>query len=85
MKPPSFGSKELCRCLLSLGFTQKPQTATDHIKYKPPSWVKLNPGDRSYIMVQMGRKIFDPHSSTRYIRQIMNFGIEKNKIISNLK
>lgn len=74
----SFGSRELCKCLENLNFQKQSQKATDHVKFK---FSKSNYKDnRAYITVQLGRKSFDKHSSTRYLRQIKNFGFTEAEI-----
>jgi len=80
----SFGSKELCKCLENLGFQRQPQKATSHIKYKIPSGKKIPCKWKPFIVVQLGRKNYDNHSSTRYMRQIINLGFDINEIIKKL-
>lgn len=76
----AYGSRELVKCLQCLGFSPKPQRATSHIKYIPPRHKKINPNIRPFLIVQLGRKTYDPHAQTRYIRQIMNFSFSKEEI-----
>jgi len=76
----SFGSKELCRCLEKLGFQCQAQKDTSHVKYKSPHNIKILPGEKSFIPVQLGRKHYDKHSSTRYLRQIKQFGFTDEEI-----
>lgn len=82
----TFGSKELIRCLLNLGFLPKKQLGTSHQKFIPPKEMTVrNPGQRSFIIVQTGQKEYDPHARTRYIRQIMNFGFKDEEITKAFK
>lgn len=76
----SFGSRELCKCLECLGFRQQPQKATNHVKYEAPSNKKVPPGVRPFIIVILGRKSYDPHTRTRYLRQIKNLGFSEKEI-----
>ncbi len=82
----TFGSKELVHCLSNLRFTAKKQLGTSHQKFfPPPSKAVHNPGQKTFIMVQMGQKEYDPHARTRYLRQIMNFGFEDSEVIRAFK
>jgi hypothetical protein len=82
---PKYGSRELVNCLNNLGFSQEPQTATRHVKFKTPQSITINPGQRSFIMVQLGIKTFDSNTCPRYITEIKNFGFSRETIIKNLK
>lgn len=81
----SYGSKELIKCLEKLGFKPNSQNATSHLKFSAPDGVKINVGDRDFIMVQTNRREFDPHARTRYIAQIKKFGFSENEILKHLK
>lgn len=82
----TFGSRELIRCLINLGFLPKKQFGTSHQKYIPPKEKSVsNAGQRSFIIVQTGQKEYDPHARTRYIRQIMNFGFKEEEILKAFK
>jgi hypothetical protein len=82
----TFGSKELVRCLTNLHFTAKKQLATSHQKFFPPAQKAVHTaGQRSFIMVQMRQKEYDPHARTRYLRQIMNFGYSEDDILTAFK
>ena len=82
----TFGSKELVRCLTNLHFSAKKQLATSHQKFYPPAQKAVRtPGQRSFIMVQLGQKEYDPHARTRYLRQIMNFGYTQEDILAAFK
>ncbi|MBI2012204.1 hypothetical protein HYS91_05560 [Candidatus Daviesbacteria bacterium] len=61
----SFGSKELIKCLKELGFKPNSQNATSHLKFSVPDGIKINAGDRDFIMIQTNRREFDPHARTR--------------------
>ena len=80
----NYGSSDLVKCLISLGFTPLKQHGTSHQKYRPPNHKLKNiPGNRSFIIVQLGQKEFDPHARTRYIRQILNFGYTQEEILKS--
>jgi len=86
MRLSAYGSKELERCLLHLGFTPLKQHGTSHQKFIPPKEKAIHsPGQRSFIVIQLGQKEYDPHARTRYIRQIFNFGFTQEEIIIGLK
>jgi len=76
----SFGSKELCRCLKHLGFRLQSSRGTSHVKFKIPPGRKIPVGTRPFIIVQMGRKSYDKHSSTRYLRQIKDLGFSEEEV-----
>lgn len=81
---PKFGSRELVRCLLRLGFTSRKQMGTRHVKYNPPSNIKLKPGQRSFIMVQENIKTYDSNACSRYINEIKAFGFSREEVIRAL-
>ena len=74
----SFGSNELIKCLRCLGFTKQRSTGSSHEKYSSPNAVAK--GTRPFIMVILGRKIYDNHTRTSYLRQIRNLGFTTEKI-----
>jgi len=77
-----FGSKELCKCLTKLGFSENKQKGTSHVKFSLNSLT--TPGVRPFIIVIMGRKKYDPHTANSYFHQITKLGFSKNDIESNL-
>ena len=82
---PKYGSRELTRCLESLGFTlRRKQSGTSHVKYDPPSHVKANPGERSFIIVQLNIKNYDSNACSRWINQIKAFGFSREEVINAL-
>lgn len=80
-----YGSKELIKCLLKLGFKPNQQNATSHQKFSAPDSCKINIGDRNYVMVQTNRREYDPHARTRYITEIKRLGFSENEILKYLK
>ncbi len=77
----NFGSKELCKGLLTLGFTlAKNQTSSHHIKYDIPKGHAIDNELRPFMMVQLGQKSFHPHACSRYITELKRLGFEKEKI-----
>ena len=83
---PKYGSRELVHCLESLGFSlRRKQTGTSHVKYDPPSHVKVNPGERSFVIVQLNIKTYDSNACSRWINQIKSFGFSREEIIKALK
>ena len=82
---PKYGSRELVNCLESLGFSlRRKQSGTSHVKYDPPSYIKVNPGERSFIMVQLGVKTYDTNACSRWINQIKAFGFSREEVIKAL-
>jgi len=82
---PSFGSRQLCKCLEQLGFKSLPQKATSHVKYEPPKGIDPLHGQRPFIMVQLGIKTYDQNACSRYISQIKFFDFSREEIIKLLK
>ncbi len=83
---PRYGSRELVKCLLILGFTlNRKQAGTSHIKYTPPLGIQIKAGERSFIMVQMGIKTYDTNACNRYIKQIKDFGFKEQEILNGFK
>lgn len=73
---PKYGSRKLIRCLESLGFSlRKKQSETSHVKYDPPSHIKVNPGERSFIIVQLNIKTYDSNACSRWINQILRYNL----------
>jgi len=79
----SFGSKELQRCLLDLGFVVK-SVESSHIKFWPPKGHETSRGRRPFQMVQIGKKTYRKNDQNRYITQIKRFGFTKEKIVKAL-
>ena len=80
----SFGSKELCKCLLCLGFKPKPQKASSHVKYRVPPDKEASCGNRPFVTVILGRKTYDPTTRGRYMTQIKQKGFSKKEILKCL-
>ena len=80
-----YGSKELVKCLLKLGFKPNNQNATSHQKYSAPDSCKIYLGDRNFVMVQTNRREFDPQARTRYIAEIKRLGFSESEILKCLK
>ena len=74
----SFGSNELIKCLLCLGFVKQRSTGSSHEKYSSPNTVMK--GVRPFIIVILRRKIYDNHTRTSYLRQIRTLGFTTEKI-----
>jgi len=79
-----FGSKELCACLIRLGFKAKPQNASSHQKYSCPGGLKVPQGMRPFIIVILGKSKYDPHTCSSYMSQIKRLGIKIEKIVECL-
>lgn len=80
----SFGSRELYKCLIKLGFNPLAQKGTSHLKFSPPKGKVVSQGTRPFMIIQLNIKTYDPHSASRYINQIMKFGFSKEEIYKNL-
>ncbi len=76
-----FGSKELCKCLKSLGFVENRGVGSSHIKFSLALRNKTPKGTRPFIIVIMGRKGYDPHTCSSYLKQIRALGFKKEEII----
>ncbi len=78
-----FGSKELEKCLTELGFIPQRRVGSSHLKYKITG-KKIPAGIRPFIIIIEGRKVYDPHTASSYIRQIKNLGFTEEEILKNL-
>ena len=81
---PKYGSRELASCLKNLGFTPRKQMGTRHIKYDPPVHASVNPGQRTFIIMQQNIKTYDSNACSRYINEIKTFGFSREEIIKAL-
>lgn len=70
----SFGTEELIRCLINLGFIKQPSTGSSHIKYKCPDPKKVPVGIRPFIIVIENTKVYDKHTMSRYRTEIRRLG-----------
>ena len=82
MNRKNFGSKQLCKCLKKLEFTENRRKGSSHVKYSTNK--KVETGARPFIVVIMGRKTYDPRTSRSYIRQIKNLGFSEEEITKHL-
>jgi len=78
----SFGSRELINCLKILGFSQKPQVGSRHLKFSTDRAHKI--GERSFIIVLQNKKLFDPVTQGKYVKQIMKWGFTEEEIVHAL-
>ena len=76
----SFGSKELERCLLKLGFIPK-GIQSSHVKYYHK---KGRTGSKPFMIVQLGKKSYGKNAANRYVSEIKKFGFAKEEIEKNL-
>lgn len=74
----SFGSSDLIKCLVCLGFNKEPSTGSSHIKYKCPKTV--DKGSRPFITVILKVKSYDKTTQGRYLTQIKQLGYTKEEI-----
>lgn len=75
----TFGSRELRKALVELGFCIERKTSgTRHVKYcidiKPP------PGLRPFIIVIDNTKSYDKHTASSYVTQIRRLGFTNKQI-----
>lgn len=75
----AFGTKQLCKCLEKLNFISKGHNSS-HVKYFMPKNRKIPTGLRPFMIVQLGRKCFDPYICNRYISEIKKLGFCKEEI-----
>mgnify|MGYP001562903886 FL=1 len=59
------------------------RVGSSHLKYKLTG-KKIPAGTRPFIIVIEGRKIYDPHTASSYVRQIKNLGFTEEEILKNL-
>ncbi len=78
----SFGSRDLTRCLLKLGFTPNPQVGSRHLKFISPR--PVSKGQRSFIIVLQNKKVYDPITCKNIFRQIKQLGFSEEEILKCL-
>jgi len=76
----NFGTKELIRCLTKLGFTHASISGSSHQKMNIPNNWNVPKGTRPFIIVILGKKIYDPHTRSSYINQIRKLGFDNKTI-----
>ncbi len=76
----NFGSRDLCKFLTSRKFVSNKVNGSSHQKYNLPKNVQCPSGFRPFIIVTLGRKQYDPHTSSSYIRQLKNLGITDEEL-----
>ena len=74
----SFGSSDLVKCLVCLGFSKELSAGSSHIKYKCPKAV--DKGTRPFITVILKVKSYDKTTQGRYLTQIKMLGYTKEEI-----
>lgn len=79
-----FGSKELERCLVCLGFSPRQPKAT-HKKYDCPKDCQVLERTRPFIIIVFGKRQYDDISASKWIKQIKNLGITDKQISDCLK
>lgn len=78
-----FGSNKLSHTLEKLGFVAERRTSgTSHLKYCCDSKLK---GVRPFIIVILGKKVYDPNTCSSYITEITRLGFDRKKVIDLLK
>ena len=68
----SFGSTDLIKCLLRLGFTKDKSTGSSHSKYNCPK--KMEKGIRPFLIVILNVKTYDKTTQNRYLTQLKKLG-----------
>lgn len=81
----TFGSLQLCKALINLGFSPEKQGGTSHQKWTVPKNRKLPLNSRTFIEVIQGRKQFYPPSVSGYMRQLRQLGFTTEEILNAFK
>ncbi len=76
----SFGTEELIKCLVNLGFSKQPSTGSSHLKYKCPNPKDVPAGTRPFIIVIENTKVYDKHTMGRYRTEIRRLGYSTTQI-----
>ena len=79
----SFGSSDLVKCLVCLGFSKELSAGSSHIKYKCPKAV--DKGTRPFITVILKVKSYDKTTQGRYLTQIKMLGYTKEEATAALE
>lgn len=80
-----YGSKELERCVKSLGFTFDSISSNHHAKYNLPAGRTVIVGYYPFFQFQLKRKTYDKNAQHRYITQLKRLGFTKEEIENSLK
>ncbi len=75
---PVFGSSKLIKCLICLGFKQKPQVGSRHLKYSSPRSVPK--GQRSFMIVLQNKSTYDPITCKNIVKEIKLLGFTEKEI-----
>lgn len=82
---PSFSSKDLERALTNLGFTiDRSKGKGGHFKAKCPAGIKLQPTQKSFIVVPHTKEIYEDLRN-RILKEIKSFGFTKEQFLEALK
>ena len=83
-KAKRFGSTNLCSLLKKLNFSPVKQKGSSHQKWRPPN--NLNkPDGRPFLIVIQGKKQYPMRTCNSYIKQLVQFGFDFEKIKKHLK
>lgn len=82
---PSFSSKDLEKALINLGFiVDRSKGKGGHYKAKCPPGIKLQPGQKSFIIVPHTKEVYEDLRN-RILREIKSFGFNKEQFLEALK
>lgn len=85
VKAPAFSSKDLEKALRNLGFViDKSKGKGGHYKAKCPSSIKIQPGQRNFIIIPHTKEIYEDLRG-KIIREIKSFGFTEEQFLEALK
>lgn len=82
---PAFSSKDLEKALVNLRFTvDKSKGKGGHYKAKSPVGIKIQPGQKSFIIIPHTKEIFEDLRN-KIIREVKSFGFTEEQFLEALK
>lgn len=82
---PAFSSKDLEKALKNLGFTvDKSKGKGGHYKAKCPSNIKIQPGQRDFIIIPHTKEIYEDLRG-KILREVKGFSFTKEQFLDALK
>lgn len=81
----AFSSKDLEKALKNLGFTvDKSKGKGEHYKAKCPSTIKVQMGQRDFIVIPHTKEIYE-NLRNKIIREVKGFGFTEEQFLEALK
>lgn len=84
-KVPAFSSKDLEKALRNLGFViDKSKGKGGHYKAKCPAEIKIQPGQKSFVIIPHTREIYEDLRN-KILKEVKSFGFSEEQFLEALK